>query len=206
MLSILLPGGMAFFCRERIRGAYTFISAIVVFTVIMETVTYIFKLMGTNNMPLFHLYTYGEATFIALYYYRLYSQRKIRRVYLVMLVVFLVFSLVALIAQRNLYEFNSLQRSVECVWMIILALIFYSDLFNKSNVPNLLKYPHYWLVSGLLLYFAGTFFLNIVGQIAIMSNEFGYNAYDIHSVLNIFLNIIYTIVLWMGSRELTSER
>jgi hypothetical protein len=206
MLSILLPGGMVFFRWSRIRGAYTFIGAIVIFTMVMETVTYMFKLMGTNNMPLFHLYTYGEAIFIALYYYRIYSQRKIRQVYLVMLTAFLTFSVVALIVQQNLYDFNSLQRSVECIWMIILALIFYSDLFNESNVPNLLKYPHYWLVSGLLLYFAGTFFLNIVGQIAVTTHRLGYEAYDIHSVLNIFLNIIYTIVLWMGSRALTSER
>jgi hypothetical protein len=33
-----------------------------------------------------------------------------------------------------------------------------------------------------------------------------FNIYDIHSYLNIFLNIIYTIVLWMANRELISER
>jgi fatty-acid desaturase len=89
---------------------------------------------------------------------------------------------------------------------MILSIAFFINIFQQSTIVNLLEYPGFWLVSGLLLYFAGTFFMNIVGQVVLYEKVLGFDVYDIHSFLNIFLNIIYTIALWMSSRRLISAQ
>ena len=206
MYSILLPGGMVFLLWRRLTLPFRVIGAMVLFTLAMEVLAYLFMIKGINNMPLFHLFTFGEATLFALYYYNIYRKRQLKWIYLALLGGFLLFSIVTVIVFERFYNYNSLQRSVESIWAILLCLIFYTDLFNQAKVTNLLHYPHYWMTSGFLLYFAGMLFLNILGDVVLTSDKLSFNAFHIHAILNIFLNIIYTIVLWMGSRELTSEQ
>ncbi len=206
MYSILLPSGMVFLLWQRLSLPFRVIGAMAIFTLCMESAGYLFMINGVNNMPLFHLFTYGEATLFALYFYNIYRKRQLKWIFLGMLAAFLLFSGITVIVFEHFYSYNSLQRSVESIWAILLCLVFYTDLFNQSKVANLLHYPHYWMTSGFLLYFAGTLFLNIVGNIVLTSYKLDFDAFHIHAVLNTFLNIIYTIVLWMGSRELTSEQ
>jgi len=190
---------MVFFCWKRIALPYRILCVLVLLTLAMEGLGYFLLLKGINNMPLFHFYTYVEAILIAIYYYFVYHGRRIRWVYPGLLALFLIFSFINVLFNEQLTHFNSLQRSVECIWVLMLALLFFVDLFNRSEVPDLIRYPHYWMTSGFLLYFAGTLFFSMVGDIYLSSDKVGFNVFDIHSGLNIFLNLMYTTVVWMAS-------
>lgn len=206
IFSILLPSGMVFFSLRRLTIPFYFVVALVLFTLVMEGTGYLLWAKGINNMPLFHLFTFLESICIGLYYFYIYRQRPIRWFFLAMLIAFLLFSAVNLLFWEKLTHYNSIQRSVECIWTIFLFFAFYIELFTTLSVTNLSRYSHYWMTSGFLLYFAGTLFLSIVGDTYVQTDLIRFNVFNIHSILNIFLNIIYTIVLWMGSRELISER
>lgn len=206
LYSILLPSGMVFLRWFRLPLSLRIVSVFILLKLVLESVSYGFFLMGKNNMMLFHAFTFIEHIFLILYFRSLFDKPVVRRILELIMVLFLVFSALNLLFWTPLDNPPSMQRSFECIIGMLLCIYFFVDLFLKSHVTDLAKYPHYWMVSGFLLYFAGTFFLNIVGDIAIATNELSFDAYDINSVLNTFLNIIFTIVLWMGSRESTSEQ
>lgn len=206
LYSILLPSGMVFLLWRRLRLPYRIIAAFVLLTLCMETISYVLYQQGVNNMFIFHIYTYVEAIMVVSYFVSIYRGQRLRWLYIGLLAAFLLFSLFDSVYFERLGHYNSIQRAVECIWAVILFFIFYIELFNKSVVTNLSSYPHYWMTSGFLLYFAGTLFMQIIADTYLSTDLIAYNVWSIHSILNIFLNIIYTIVLWMGSRELTSER
>lgn len=206
LYSILLPSGMVFLRWIYLPLSLRFLGVFVLAAAILEFIADYYDNQGINNYFTLHIYTIIEHIFLMLYFRSLYEQKIVKRVLMVLMTLFISFCIANIFLWEPLDVLPYRPRLAECIIGMLLALYFFVDLFYKSHVTNLARYAHYWLVSGLLLYFAGTFFLNIVGQIAITSNKLGYDAYDIHSILNIFLNIIYTIVLWMGSRVSTSER
>jgi hypothetical protein len=206
LYSILLPSGMVFLRWFYLPLSLRFLGGFILVAAVLEFVAAYYEHLGINNYFTLHIYTVAEHIFLVFYFRSLYEQKIVKRVLLALMVLFISFCVVNVFVWEPLDVLPYRPRLAECLIGMLLALYFFVDLFYKSQVTNLARYAHYWLASALLLYFAGTFFLNIVGQIAITSDKLGYDAYDIHSVLNIFLNIIFTIVLWMGSRALTSER
>ena len=206
LFSILLPSGMVFFTWNRLLLPLKIICCFILFTFLLEIISSYLMFKGINNMPLFHLFTFGESVFLVLYF-QLLSRNKIFRLLItIFLISFLIYSICSVIFVTSLYAHPSSVRYIECILQMILCLFFFADLFGKSEVKNLLYFPHYWMASGLLLYFSGTFFMNIVSDSDLVSDEIGFDVYTIHSILNIFLNIIYTIVLWLGSKESISVR
>lgn len=206
LYSILLPSGMVFLFKKYLDKPLGIISIFILFTMVLEIVNYALFLNGINNLSLFHLFTLVEYAFIILYFIILLERKTDKWLLGISLFLFIVFSILNIVKYEPLNTYPSNQRVAECILIMLLCMYFFWNLFRKSQITNLIHYPHYWLVSGFLLYFAGTFFLNIVGKIAITTDKLGFYAYDIHSVLNIFLNVIYTTVLWMSKRASISER
>jgi len=206
LYSILLSCGMVFFVWNRLLSQLKILALFILFTLLLESIAKSFQLSGINNMPIFHLFTFGESIFLVFYFRSLTENKVYRNVALIVLGAFLIFSICSVVFWVSLNAHPSTVRYIECILQMVMCLFFFADLFQKSEVKNLIYYPHYWMVSGFLLYFSGTFFMNLTGDIAVMTKQMGFNGYVIHSILNIFLNIIYTIVLWLGSKESISVR
>lgn len=212
LYSILLPSGMVFFRWKRTDISLTIIRILIVFTLFLEAYSHYYisdfhKVEGQkNNMFLFHIFTLCEGVLLILYFRTFFQQKWVRNSLLTLLLAFSTLTIVSLKIWEPIDSYPSITRSVECLMIMILSILFFVNLFQQSTVSNLIQHNHFWLASGLLLFFAGTFFMNIVGQLVLQKNNLGFNVYDIHSFLNIFLNIIYTIALWMSSRRLISAQ
>lgn len=160
-----------------------------------------------NNFPLLHIFTWVENLLFSFYFYKIYRERIARSIVVIVSILFLVFWIAALyINPGMLFDIPKETRLIECLIMMVFCIYFYFELFLSSEIVNLMRYPHYWLVSGFLLYFAGTLFLNIIGDMAINTAQLGFYGYDIHSVLNIFLNLIFTLTLWIARKASISAQ
>ena len=207
LFTILLPCGMVFF-RWKLDKSTIPIRVLVLITLILDSIIYYYFVTGQNknNMFLFHAFTFFEMILLFLYFRTFFQQIWAKNALIVLLILFALIAIINPLYWESLDEFPSITRTIECILIMILSILFFLNLFQQSNITNLLQYSHFWLVSGLLLFFAATFFMNIVGSLVINQNNLGFNVYDIHSFLNIFLNIIYTIALWMSSRRLISAQ
>lgn len=213
--SILLPGGMVFLSLKHSFRELNYIRLIVLLALICEITTFTYinfcDLLHVpneerNNMFVFHFFVLAETIILSIYFRTFTQNQKLRFLYLIIALVFSIFYAIDLTFWESIKEYPAISSTVKCILVILFCITFFIQLFQKSEVINLLEYPHFWMVSGLLLFYSGTFFMNIVGDLVIKENDIGFDIYAIHSYLNIFLNIIYTITLWLGSRRLVLAR
>lgn len=93
----------------------------------------------------------------------------------------------------GLHLFNSFSRSVECLLMIGVSLYAFYDLLKHPDTNKFLgQSALFWLALGVLTYMAGNLFLFAVDNILLLQHNPAYDAiWDIHSILNILLNLFF---------------
>lgn len=198
--SILAPILFGAFLYRKISFELRLLVFLVVFLGVMEFTSIEIMNKGSNNLPLFHLYTFVEFTIIYSVYKRLAISAKWQGVLKFSALLFFAFSILNLVFWEGIFEFNSNQRYLETVLVFIYCAGFFFELMKRAELLKISAYPYFWLTSGYLVYFAGTFFLFLFSKDILKITEINYYAI-IHGVLNILLNLIYVITLWLGSKR-----
>lgn len=153
---------------------------------------------GQNNLYLFHMFTYFEAILYALIFIDLLkgSQKNVVRI---LLVCFLIFSVINSALWESFIVFNSNQRYLGGVFIIVYICLYFIQIFNEAKIQKIESDPYFWMTAILLIYTAGTLFLFILADEILTAKN---NAlWDLHSVLNILLNLGFTLTIWMGARK-----
>lgn len=168
---------------------------------VIELIAYILFQSTINNMFVYHIHTAWEFIFLACVYYNIVGNRvNLKKTIVTLGFMFGIFSVLNLILWEKLYAFNSYQRGVEYLCVMIFLLFHFSTLLRRKTTIYLEIHPYFILSLGLFIYFSGTIilFLNVnnllrLGQL----NEWG-----LHSILNIFINVIYFIVIWKSNKHI----
>lgn len=168
-------------------------------TCLIEFSAYAMFMQGKNNMVIYHIHTFVECTAISLIYWQIFGNRTtLKRIILGLWVIFCIFSLFNILYNEDLLHFNSIQRALEYVILMFYFVAFLSIILRSRVAPLLELHPYFTLTIGFFIYFSGTILLFLNANKFI---EFGLgNSWFIHGVLNIFLNIIYFVVLWTGTK------
>lgn len=198
MLSILLPTCFGAVLFKRLPVSLKVLSIFIFLSVILEGATYFTYSKGMNNMWLFHLYSFLEFATISLIYFFAFKSRPLKVMVIMASVIFLVLSTFNLLFNEQVSEFNSFQRYMGTILLLSYFVAQYIVLLNSRNAPFLELHPYFILTTGFLVYFLGTMYLFLYANEFIKNNIQMY--WTIHGVLNIFLNAIYSITLWKGSK------
>lgn len=121
-----------------------------------------------------------------------------KKVIFILASAYLIFSLVNISLWESLSEFNANQRYVGGIAIIGMSLLYFNKIFVDATIQRIEKEHYFWFSSILLIYTAGTLFLFILGKE--VHTEANRIYWDLHSVLNVILNIGFTLTLWMGTR------
>lgn len=202
MLSVLIPTFLAVVVFLRLEKPLKILAGFIFTLFIMQIIVFIFYLYGINNLAIFHAFTYIEFTCISLLYFSFFHPGSIIRTLVgVLFIAFLLFSLWNSIYWEKLNSFNSNQRAVEFSIVFVYLIMFFSKSLKREKSAVLEWQPYFILSFGYFIYFSGTLllFLNANEFIALDIED----NWMVHAVLNIFLNIIYFIVLWKGSQRIT---
>ncbi len=165
--------------------------------IILQVFATYLNLNGQNNLFIFHIYTPLEFFVFTYILKSVVKSSSIKILLNLLLISFTLFCIYDMIVFETLSKFNSVPRGIEGILAIIFCIYFFFQLFISEESFQLKSYPPFWLFSGWLIYFSGTFFLFIY------ANHTGSNlTYPIiHSALNLILNLAYINVLWLGSRK-----
>lgn len=183
---------------KRQQKVLKILSTFLILMLAIQFVVMYLNLNRINNLFLFHLYTPIEFGLLSIILSLINSRKKTKLIINGICILFILFCIFSALFIEPLSAFNSIARGIEGVLAIVLSIYFFYALFNDDDTKDLLKYPYFWLFSGWLIYFSGTFFLFMYANnqgIATLTYPI------IHSVLNIFLNLVYIYVLWLGSRK-----
>ena len=178
----------------RILSVFVFINAF------PEVIAVVLAYHSINNLYVFHAHTIIESIFVCMLVSKIIQTKAIHVIAISFCILFTVFCIINAFYIEGLESFNFIPRIIEGLTVISFCVYFFYRLFTADEMLDLIKYPYFWLFSGWLIYFAGTFFLFNY------RNDPGFYVTFpiIHSILNIFLNLVYTYTLWLGSRKSAS--
>lgn len=198
MVSILLPATVGTVLFRQLPVALK-ILAILIFSLCgFELSSYVLYRYSVSNMFLHHAYTFIEFGLISAIYFVLFKSKSFRISVVVLGTVFLGLSIGSLFFIENVNDFNSFQRSCEVAILMIYFFVYIYQQMKRRELFQVEFNPYFLLTVGFLIYFSGTFLLFFYANEFIKTSNLSY--WIIHCSLNIFLNIIYSIVLWKGSK------
>ena len=197
--SSFIPAALGILNFQKQQKALKILSAFVVLCAVTEIVNLIIVVkFEISNLPLHHFYTVVEfSVALIISSIILYPSKNARIIYCMIIVSVLSILLVDLAFFESLDMLNSIPRVIEGLTMIAISVLFFYKVFVATELVDILKYPYFWLFTGWLVYFSGTFFLFVYSYKTGMTITYP----AIHSVLYIILNLVYTYVLWLGSRK-----
>lgn len=193
LLPPLLLGVMSF---NKLSWALKILVTFLCIYAIFEVITYGYFIQKRNNMRLFHYFTVIEFIAIMTIYWNILKTKIVKLFITVTTVSYSSYLIYDLSFNNHTVTFNSIERIIEAI-ILLTSFIFYFIEIRRNNKIKHLEENHYFiLTAGLFLYFLGTILLFHFSR-DFMGRGL-YSLWTIHSLLNIFLNIIYSVVLWKG--------
>ncbi len=148
-----------------------------------------------NNLPLFHLFTLIELLFFGWLYAQAFEQIWLSNIVNGLTVLVAAFIVYKALLPDGMWRFNSVSKTAESVYLIVLSLLLFRQLLLQREVMFLDRHPLFWLNSGVLLYFAGNLFVFMLQHAIAGSAQKGYVYGIVHSGINILANLLFGIAL-----------
>lgn len=196
--SILIPASLSIILFKRQAPPLKYLSILLFIGVFVELFARILLSYKASNLPLLHLYIPIEFALLG-WMYQLYLHRLYPRYIIpLIIVIFTLFSVVNSVFIQSIKTFNTNARAVENLLLIIFAVSYFYKLLKELKIRYLEKNPMFWINTGILIYFSGSLFLFIFSNYSIIDKSISRLTWIIHAFLNIFINIIYSIGLWLS--------
>jgi hypothetical protein len=151
-----------------------------------------------NDMPIVHLYLAISLGFFSVIYYRLFFKEALKKTTLVLSIITL---LILLYNSLKIWEYPSVSNTALSIFLIILSLIYFYQLFNRQEFVHIEKQGLFWINAGVLFYSSvNIFFFMLFNQ---LSNKEQSEVFIIHSLTNIIANILYSVGLFCKPQKTT---
>jgi hypothetical protein len=113
---------------------------------------------------------------------------------------FIVFSVVDLNNSRS-DSFDSIPAVIECIIILGFSMFYFYEQLKNPQSLFLYSTPNFWIVVGLIIFFAGNFFVFIYAQSNSESAEFK-NTFDlINTILSFIENILFLIAFIIARQQ-----
>ena len=193
---LILPFLAGVFLFKRLDALQRKVFLLVTLTIGVELLATYLRKFG-NNMPAFHLSTWVQVLLVVLVFDGILNGLR-KRIIRYGTLLFVLFSTISLLSIEGLYEFNTVQKYVGNIFIILICLLFFAQLMIEAKVTNPWKESSFVLASVMLFYYAGTLFVFILAN-NLISNDM--KLWYFQSILFIILTFGYTIVLWRKAQK-----
>lgn len=147
------------------------------------------------------LYMLLEA--IAIFYFFSFY-RNHRAVYLVFLLSYCVIYLVNLFHWKGeeTMHMDSYLVIIETLFVITFSTLWLKSIFDSAPETVLLQNSHFYFVSGLIIYFSGTFFLLLWSDYILKNMEYEYGSFmNLNIMFNLIFRILLLLAIWKNQRK-----
>lgn len=200
-LSIWCPLFVGILVYKKLDADFKLFFYFQIFSFLTDCLNYYLFTQLKNNiwvMNVFNLIEFFILFFIAI---RLSRSKHPKRILLPSLVIFSTLWVYLILIKNSLFESNDLLNGIQSLSMICIscyALIKISEQVHVSILSN----ESFWLLSGIIIYFAGTFVVySILNEIIHASDSRMDEAWCVLDVLNICSNLLYAKAYLCHSRK-----
>jgi hypothetical protein len=173
-------------------------------------VFYLYSTSQNNNNWVYNLFYFLTIFFLTFYMYQNFITARSKIISLALLLVNVInYFLNDLIFKQQL--FNSFATSVSFLSLILLIFLYYQQVLRNVTELNILLDFDFWLISGYLLYFLGSFFIIIFwselsSQVVLKATKVQQDQFNllwsVHNIL-LFLSAIIALIssIWIRSYQ-----
>jgi hypothetical protein len=136
------------------------------FIVLVELLgRYIYKVLQTPNGWLYNISVPIEYIFFASLFYQSFAKKNRKVAVKIFLWTFPVWMLIDSVLLKSFNNFNTDTLKIGSLAMIIICLMYFTELITADEIINPFKKPLFWIAVGLFLFNAGEFTLNMFSHI-----------------------------------------
>lgn len=160
-----------------------------------------YELVGTlllriNTTYWFHFYCFADFFCLNYFFYRLF-ERKYRTLNLAFSIVFICVFIILMIGWSEISNLQSdaFLGTLSTLLVSTFAILWFRQLAHDTGTEHLWERPVFYLISGLFLYYSGTFFLFLMSDS--ITNNPRMELMDFW-IINILLTLLLRILLILG--------
>lgn len=147
-------------------------------------------------------FTIVECIVISYFFYNIIQLKFLKGIVFLLSTLALAFFLFRLTFLKNTDTLGSLEISISSIQTIIYSLFYLYERIQKPSSLLLYNTTEFWFVTGLLVYFSGTFFIFIYTQNYQLNDDFRELYNIINSSLYLVKNLLVTIGLLVNNKPL----
>jgi hypothetical protein len=156
--------------------------------------------LGVHNLFLFGIYSLVSVVLMGYVFWSATGTRWVRQMLLSSLLVFFLAWLTLEFILAPASGLNTPLVMATSFWFVMMSVIILDDLL-KTSKSGLTESPIFWVLTGTIVYYAGTFVvLGLGNQLMKLGNSVFAAAWNVNWILTIAANLIYTKGMMCKSR------
>lgn len=194
---LLIPLIIGFIRYRHLFKAQRILFLLIVISGLVETAAIIIGYYGgQNNLPILHGYTVVEFSLLAWIFHL--ELRSFLGSWIIPGIIggFIAFAIINATVFQKLTEFNTYMRSAEGFLVIGMIISYFYISLKELQIQHLHKSFHFWLSTGLFMYFSGNLVLFLyTNKLLVLENAELMPIFTVHAGLSILNYSIYSIAL-----------
>ena len=193
--SELLPLILLLLCASY-EKKYNLLKTYFFLTSVLKIYALVTSRLGINNMHAYHILSIVELVFMYCFYSIVLNKKNF---FYVGLLVLLIFNIYNTLKFNKVDEFNNVAWALNASIIIIFGLLYFYELYKKSEYIQIERFPMFYINAGFLIYASGSFFTYLFGWKILSTDAVGlfHNAWLIQSISNIIKNIVIANGVWL---------
>ncbi len=170
----------------------------------IDYLTYLMRLNQQSTLLYINIYGLLELGILSYVWYQLFHSSIIQKFIIPTVIGLSIIACLDLFYWSGLNQMNVISLGFNCVFMCLCALLYFKELLNKPEMTQLSSFPFFWIVAGLLFFFAGSFtpfiswnFIHASGQQIFLF------VWSLPTIAKIILHIFISIGFWQYAPKST---
>lgn len=198
IVTIALPFVIGIIRRKYLQKEPLIIFYLILNGILFETISRSMTLFHLkNNLPFFHIYTVIEFFIISWFYWLVFKDYFSKLLIPIVFFTFFIFSLIDSFIFHNVFTFNSYAKSLECIIIVVLSVLYLYKTFNEFQEKDPSDTPVFWINAGFLFYFSGCLFLFTFSNYMLTQvKSMAIVTWALHAFFMILMYILIAVGLW----------
>lgn len=147
---------------------------------------------------LFSVFTIIEFTFICYYFLLIFKEKnRTRQLIKILWICFIFYAILNITFKNKATSWDSISIGIESLLILMLSSYYLFIKIKRTNNLSFYTNFHFWVAITFLIYFSGTFFLNIMAESMRRNPEYQLLYFGINIGFNILKNVMLAIAMTM---------
>lgn len=200
--SYLIPLVPAWFLFRKSSAEFRLFIIILSISYIVTFIGYYTAKYYINNLWIYFSFNVVEFCLYSLLFKRLLATKPAKRFINIMIILFVLLIILNAGNTLDLSNYDSYTAAFVSLAMLLYCILFFNSQLNNLNVTFIYKTTWFWIMTGLLLYFAGSFLIFLfTSYLMYRDKNLTWTLWGLHDLLDIIKNLLIATGLFFIKNE-----